>query len=183
MQKIFRGLAFVLFVLLIFSPLYFKYIKHHLQSNKLENLAAKNITNTTIKGSNNCSAGSMILFPRKGLQILHFFSLTCPACARELKIWEEADFASIINLEVIHITTTSTMAFPQYKDTLEKFMSYKQNFKTCFALLDDKDLEHLNLGSLPSTFIIKDGKIIYTISGKVDASDFTNITKFIQNNK
>jgi thioredoxin-related protein len=183
MQKIFRGLAFVLFILLISSPLYFKYIKHHLQSNKLEDLAAQNITNTTIQSSHSCSADSIIRFPSSGLQILHFFSLTCPACAKELKVWEEADFSSMNNLEVIHITTTSTMAFPQYKDILEKFMSYKQNFRSCFAVLDDKDLEHLNLGSLPSTFVVRDGKIIYTISGKIDTSDFTKITKFIQNKK
>ena len=180
MQKFFRSLALLCFLLLIFSPLYFKYIKHYFTSSKLELLSATNIMAKFVSNSNSCTAPSTIIFPKSGVQILHFFSLTCSACAKELNIWSEAKFTSDEPLQIIHFTTKSSLSFPESQETLTKLFPKEAGANICLGLINDHELDNLNLGMLPHTFLIKDGKIIQTISGKIDTSDIQKLLNSIK---
>jgi hypothetical protein len=179
MQKFLRFLTFCCFFALILLPIYFKYIKSYINSIKLDYLVAEDITDSFTKTRNNC-----ILDINKSTQILHFFSLTCPSCTKELKNWNNL-YLPIDDKEIKihHIITKSSLAFPKANTILNNLLTTNSSnkFMTCLAVINDDIIEKINLRSLPYSLILKDGIVVFSIAGGLEQSDLYRISEKLKN--
>jgi len=148
----------ILFAIFIFIAIYFGYkayrIIYYTPNIKFENLSLKTLNNKKININPSLEKSSIIIF----------FQTWCAPCVQEM-IFLQKNYSQFRFTSLYFISDEST----------EKILSLKKKFHldSLNFLICTEPLQDLGIQSFPTTYILKNGKIIETHKGTfIDKTNF-----------
>lgn len=207
LQKFLRITALFFLIALILSPIYFKHIRHYVSAmpftmQEIENITPKIVVETD-KKAYGCQSNHTIQFPLKssGIQVLHFTSPLCKACIDDSHIWNSLPGAihNAINgrnttqeVQIVNILKESVLASQTSlefgrrlifnEDPIIRQKLLDLNISVCIGAIKDSEMGKIGVDVIPATFIIKKGRVIYSISEPTSASEITRIAEIVAQN-
>jgi hypothetical protein len=190
LQKLLRITAILLLISLVFSPIYYKHVKHYLNSFRVIEVELENFSDIS---DGLCNTSEKIKIPAGHIQVLNIMSARCYACIENLPKWKkfpEELYKHLIlkkmkkssqRIEIINlIDDKSEKEFLTRlidEGTKEKLKNI--NVSLCSGLISRKEIEEMQVEMLPGIIILKNGNVAYSIYGQLNEVDVEKISLIV----